>query len=100
MRKRTGFTLIELMIVLAMVGIVLAVAIPAIYNRFGHADPDAPSMTPESKYSNRDALLNGLYVICLDGWEYYYNSEMHRAVMAPKWDAAGMPSACKVEKVP
>lgn len=110
MRKQSGISLIELMIIVAILGILLAVAIPAYFAYTEKRDALAASqgklaaaqnkLVVDVDYTKSISLANDLKVVCLDGWEYYFGSTGHKAVLAPKWDAAGMPSACKVEKEP
>jgi len=115
-KQRKGFTLIELMIVLALVGIVAAVVIPLFYNLIKYKDsaPDPLATTYPVAVSGNwdDDLRKNLKVVCLDGFLYYYSREgssalnsygdESRAIFAPKFNNDlganyGFPMPCPKE---
>jgi type IV pilus assembly protein PilA len=83
LRRNEGFTLIELMIVVAIIGVLAAVAIPAFTN-----------YVKRSKTSEAGGNLKALFT----GAASYYQSEYwtQRGVMAPTGGQAAASTACIV----
>lgn len=81
-RKRGGFTLIELMIVVAIIGVLASIAIPAFVD-----------YVKRSKTSETSALLKGLFT----GAAAYYEREGWSMGVEPAGTAAAATAACLVQ---
>jgi type IV pilus assembly protein PilA len=80
--KKEGFTLIELMIVVAIIGILAAIAIPAFVN-----------YVKRSKTSEAQANLKSLFT----GASVYYDSENWAQGVMPAGASAGAATHCTVD---
>ena len=65
MKKNAGFTLIELMIIVAIIGILFAIAMPA-YQKYKMKKENPEAFKEETRLSNG----NRVYVDCVEGYKF------------------------------
>ncbi len=74
--KRAGFTLVELLVVLAILGLLVGIAVPQLFKYFGRAKEDAANVQIET-------IASGLDLFLLDIGRYPTEEEGLRALVAP-----------------
>jgi general secretion pathway protein G len=74
--RNTGFTLVELLVVLAILGLLVGLAVPQLFKYFSRAKSDAANVQIES-------IASGLDLFLLDVGRYPTGQEGLRALVEP-----------------
>ncbi len=76
-RRRAGFTLVELLVVLAILGLLVGIAVPQLFKYFSRAKVDAANVQIET-------IASGLDLFLLDVGRYPTEQEGLRALTDPQ----------------